>query len=451
MSSDKDENESRPEGDGAHPKGTGKRHFRGHWNIENTRPWLDMFEKQRMSAVAIAKAVGADPRTVVTWLRRHGAHIYAGLHRVERQPPKISQELAQLLDKGPGEALRFLEERVWGIFASPDGVGQLTKFCEFLKLPLQMGVKEVARELKVHRSTILMWTNGTDQSYLVRAADTALHTEPKPGCKLLSMRLVAGGNKQEGWIHAPTTIRNYQDILAVLDQTRPLDQTYSRAESFGIPRDAVDKMRPYLLAYLLGMIVGDSGKQGGKQVRFASMRLDLHLSKKHETNHRLGDFVCLCANSLGIPMEKMRDKPPTGATRRSKNPTAAYRWTSESSPLLAWMFSVCLGLDWDQLTSYDQVKMEWILDSPAEFRKGFVQGLADSDGTVRPYTVEIASVPNSEFVAKLLRGLGLGSAHSIKEDDMLMRVSLKSADAASLPIFNEFVRSYRYQQLLDIE
>ena len=116
------------------------------------------------------------------------------MHRVDREPPKISAELAELLSKDPEEVIRFLDECIWGIFASQDGMAQLTSYCKFVKLPLTMGVKEVAAELGVHRSTVLMWTQGIDQPYLVHAANTALHTEVRPNFRLLPMRLVAGGN-----------------------------------------------------------------------------------------------------------------------------------------------------------------------------------------------------------------------------------------------------------------
>ena len=265
MSSDKNENEDRPEGDGTHPQGTRKRHFRGYWNMENTKPWVEMFAVKRMSAVAIANAkeVDADPSTVTTWLRRHGVEVYAGLHRVDREPPKVSAELAALLAKGPEEVMKFLDERVWGIFASPDGTEQLTNYCKFLKLPLTMGVKEVAAELNVHRSTILKWTQGTDQSYLVHAANTALHNAIRPNCKLLPMRLIAGGNKQEGWIQVPNSIRSYQDILEVLRQIQPLETTYNRAQEYGISKETIESMRAELLSYALAMALGDSGKEGG--------------------------------------------------------------------------------------------------------------------------------------------------------------------------------------------
>ncbi|MDA4134553.1 MAG: hypothetical protein OK441_03175 [Thaumarchaeota archaeon] len=427
------------------------RHFRGYWNIENTKPWVEMFVVKRMSAVAIGREVGADPSTVTTWLRRHGVEVYQGLHRIDRDPIRISSELKQLLKKGPEEVVKFLNEKVWGVAATPVGLEQVRKYCAFANLPFEKGVIAAASELRMHRDSVREWTRGTDKPYLIRAADaTAARTDLKPGYKSLAMHLSAGGNVQEGWIRVPTTIRNHEDLVAILRQIHSIDDIYGRAERFGIPKQSIEQMRLDFLAYIFGMIVGDSGKLGGEQERFASMRLDLHLSMKQPTNEALGEFVCMCANALGISMDRARDKPPTGATRSSKKPTPAFRWTSESSPLLAWMFSVGLGLRWDQLTSYDPVNMNWIFETPVEFRKRFIQGMADSDGCARDYTVEITSVPNSDLVTEILHSLGLKSANTRTENGLPMRTVVKNAEAASLPIFNEFVRSYRYRQLLDI-
>ena len=160
---------SNPEDERARSHGEGgqrKRHFRGYWNFENTKVWAEMF-RNRMSCVAIAKEVGADPQTVSTHLKEHGIAFPQGHHRVERQPPKISPELAKLLETGPEAVLRLLDENVWGIAATHDGLEQLEKYCNFLSLPLEMPVKSVAKELTIHRDTVRKWTQGTDQSYLV--------------------------------------------------------------------------------------------------------------------------------------------------------------------------------------------------------------------------------------------------------------------------------------------
>ena len=156
----------------------------------------------------------------------------------------------------------------------------------------------------------------------------------------------------------------------------------------------------------------------------------------------------ICANSLGLQMERKRDKQPTGATAMGKHPSAAYRWASERSSLLAWMFSVGLGLNWTETTTTHQLRMNWIFDAPKLFRVRFVQGAADSDGCVK-HTVEIVSVPNSQFFANVLQGLGTTSAHCGYENHKLLKTVVSLKQAASLPIFNEFVKSYRYQKLMN--
>jgi hypothetical protein len=92
--------------------------------------------------------------------------------------------------------------------------------------------------------------------------------------------------------------------------------------------------------------------------------------------------------------------------------------------------------------------MDWILDAPFNFRKRFVQALADSDGRVNNYVVEIVSVPNAEFFERLLHTLGLPSAYTRIEYGHPLRTSVKAKEAAELPKFNELVKGYRYELLM---
>jgi len=262
------------------------------------------------------------------------------------------------------------------------------------------------------------------------------------------MHLSSGGSEPSGWIQVPEKIRSYTDVVEVINQIQPLEETYSRASLFGITKTQVQEMRPELFAYQLGIMVGDSGKLGGEQPRYASMNLDLQLTKGQPTNERLGEFVLMCANSLGLEMTRIKDKPPSGRQLLGKNPTPAYRWSSERSPLIAWMFSVGLGLCWGETTTTHQVRMEWIFDTPEPFRIRFIQGAADSDGTVRKYVADIASVPNAEFFANLLKDLGVASAHVAYENGLPLRTALGTSEASKLPLFNEFVKSYRYQKMM---
>lgn len=84
---------------------------------------------------------------------------------------------------------------------------------------------------------------------------------------------------------------------------------------------------------------------------------------------------------------------------------------------------------------------------PEPFRIRFVQGLADSDGTVKPSEVVITSVPNADFVTRLLQSPGMTTAHTLYEGNKPLRTMVNARQSAKLPIFNEYVRSYRYQKL----
>jgi hypothetical protein len=92
--------------------------------------------------------------------------------------------------------------------------------------------------------------------------------------------------------------------------------------------------------------------------------------------------------------------------------------------------------------------MDWIFEAPFDFRKRFVQAIADSDGRVKSYVVEIVSVPNADFVTCFLHTLDLPSAYTRIEYGQLLRTSVRAKEAAELPIFNEFIKSYRYEYLM---
>jgi hypothetical protein len=111
------------------------------------------------------------------------------------------------------------------------------------------------------------------------------------------------------------------------------------------------------------------------------------------------------------------------------------------------MFYVCMGMGKGEKTSNNPVHMDWIFNTPFDFRKRFLQGLADSDGCARKYVVEICSVPNAEFTTNLMHSLGMKSAYTRKENGQNLRSVVKKAEAAELPIFNEFTSGYRYEKL----
>ena len=404
---------------------------------------------QRISIVKIAKMEGVDPGTVSAWMRKIGVELKQGSHFVTQPPLKIHPKTLELVEGGPSSITSRFQQMVWGGNISEAGGYQLLKFCDFIKMYRRgEGVEKIAEELELHRSTIAKWRDGADLPYVLKGLTLAEANPPRPDWRALPLNVSSGGNELENWVHVPSEIQRYDDVLEVIGQVRPRPIATVRAEKFGIGAAQLSSLRPELFGYLLGFMLGDTGKLGGEQPRFDSINLDVQLSTKHPSNRRLGEFVCLCANSMGLDMEQKADKGPTGQTRLAKEPAPAFRWISNRSPLLAWAFVVGLGMKWGEVTSLHQVRMEWVFSTPHGFRLRFAQGLADSDGNVRPYIVRIASVPNADFTTRLLRSLGASSAHTVYEGGKPLVSMLSRREARSLPLFNEFSKGYRYDQVM---
>ena len=109
-----------------------------------------------------------------------------------------------------------------------------------------------------------------------------------------------------------------------------------------------------MMYYLLGWLVGDAGKNFSTKHPWA--RVELDLSRKHPQNLPLGNFVMNCISSLGVTCGRIRDGPP-----RVRDNYGMYRWMTYFSEVFVWFYTACLGLDRDQLTSYDPVRMDWLL------------------------------------------------------------------------------------------
>ncbi len=191
-----------------------------------------------------------------------------------------------------------------------------------------------------------------------------------------------------------------------------------------------------LMYYLLGWLVGDAGKNFSPVKPWA--RVELDLSRKHPENLQLGNFVMSCISSLGIPSRRIADRSPG-----KRDSFGLYRWMSYFSEVVAWLHTSCLGLDRRQLTSYNPVKMNWLLSAPPERILWFLRGVADSDGTVnlRNRTVEITSQPNAPLFSRLFSCIGI--ACTTYTTDGVGYVSISAVDAWKLRIFNPIVKTHR--------
>jgi len=195
-----------------------------------------------------------------------------------------------------------------------------------------------------------------------------------------------------------------------------------------------------LTYYLLGWLVGDAGKNFSPTHPWA--RVELGLTRKHPENLQLGDFVMNCISLIGITCGRIKD----GETC-AREPHGSYRWMSYFSEVFFWFHTSCLGLQREELTSYDSVKMDWLLTASPDSILWFLRGVADSDGTVnvRNKVVAITSEPNGPFFAKLFALVGVrATLYNSKGYDC---VSISVTDAARVRIFNPELVTHRNRLL----
>ena len=155
--------------------------------------------------------------------------------------------------------------------------------------------------------------------------------------------------------------------------------------------------------YLLGWFLGDIGKHYRNETK-PTMDIDIQLTRKHPESLVLGEYVAGCIRGFGIGCKRTLDRPS-----RDGLPNGAYCLTSQRHPIFAWFHLACLGLKWHERTSYDAVRMDWMLSAPREDRLWFLRGLADSDGDVhfKDKSVDITTSPNTSFVRALLDSLNV--------------------------------------------
>lgn len=203
-------------------------------------------------------------------------------------------------------------------------------------------------------------------------------------------------------------------------------------------------MRTCLFFYLLGVMVGDASKRRRMHRKTSTMDIDLVLSKKHDSNIQFGEFVAMCVNSLGLRMGRLKDRLSS-----TRIPNGAYRWRSQSSLLVRWIFEACLGLREGQKTTYDPIKADWILSAKDDEKVSFIQGLADSDGfnDIQSLEVHIISLSNASFIQTILNSLRITCRREYSTRFGTENVIMRMREAYGLPVYNPWIMSYRFIEL----
>lgn len=101
-----------------------------------------------------------------------------------------------------------------------------------------------------------------------------------------------------------------------------------------------------------------------------------------------------------------------------------------------WLFEACLGLGFDERTTDDCLRANWLKEAPFNFQRSFVQGLADSDGYVdlNKHEVGIIVDLNEFLIADILHRLKMRFRSTIVKTQATVMLGVKEEYA--LPIFN---------------
>ncbi len=309
----------------------------------------------------------------------------------------------------------------------PSDILQFQRFAEAQSM-LRRGAKQIdiATEVGASGPSISNWSRLAAMPKLCHYLKAfILMGSPSAGNVWLTLEQTHGHGIPIGrFLQVPKSIRSWEDVTAVLRQ-------------FG-PAEASSQTREYLFGFLVGIIIGDAHKpkQGG-----GHRHIELMLSKKYDTNVKIGDFTTFCAKHFDLRMERFEDLP-----KPDDKPYGFFHWASQSSPFIDWIFNVVIGLMDGEHTTYDQIHMDWALESPRDFRVGLIQGIAESDGSVSvaSQTVEFWVIPDWDFMIKLLSSFGL---HGFRNREAVSLVKSQAINSFSVPVFSEQLKTVRYQRL----
>lgn len=311
----------------------------------------------------------------------------------------------------------------------PLDVEQYQKFCVAQSL-LARGLKQIEASTQsgINVQSIHSWKHLTSLPKLAHFLTARLkYGEPPQGRVWLNLEHSHGHGIPLGqFIRVPNQIRSWEDVDDVLQQIRPIGEPSAQFS------------KAYLFGFLLGMIIGDAHKP--KQGR-GHRHIDLVLSMKYETNIKIGEFTSHCANQFGLRMWRHKDKPKT-----ENKPHGFFEWISQSSPFIDWIFNVGIGLNDGEHTTYDPIHLDWAFDSPADFRVGLIQGIAESDGSVSiaSQTVEFWVIPDWDFMIRLLASFGL---RAFRNREAVSLVKSQAIDSFKVPVFAPQLQTVRYQRL----
>jgi len=360
-------------------------------------------ELKRGDIARIAKETGQSPVTVKRWLIEGAKpRVY---HYLNRNPlDDRTERVTKILDSLNGVIdMETLEQRLRTLYLysaleqskkHAENLERAKLFFQFLEEYAQGGIlKSIAKRMKIGKSTISEWFNGSQLPTYIRIAVEIPSNQPDIGRKWLPLRLNSQTNLPEQFIQVPDTVTSEEDLLSVLRQVQSLDTPQMREFEKGYGKEPT----PLSFMYLLGLILSDGGFDSDSDL---SARVVLYASKKYSWNLRLGRGFSYAMGKVGLNVVRRAD-----STKIRDGETTVFNvWGSQASPLLRWVKEVLFGLGPSLMKKQNPIEADWILNLPHDYRVAFLQGLADGDGyaSIRSFNAGIATLTNHTFLNRLL-------------------------------------------------
>ncbi len=359
-------------------------------------------------------------------------------------PPYTPEEIAVLKPKllNGWDDLSYLND-FWNVVHDERDFNQYSQMAKVWQLREQ-GVfyKDIAKATGLDQRAACSLVNGSNRRH--NLALIYLNHEklgkPRDGWKWILDCTPKPTNPYPRALQVPDRIRDCNDILEFLKQFPPVSEDSEALKFFGLTSEWAEQHKAELFWFLMAFLVGDGGKYysdyipTARHYRKTSMNTRM---KEHDSNYRVLQFVRLALEVLGI------------SSYRTKSEEGVIAWHSEATDILTWILQTCIGLKEGERTSHNPVVMPWLRTCPKNLVIAFLQGLADSDGCVRSdgRYCEIASVPNAKFYQQLIEKIGFeAKAYPLGDKPRMTRVSMHVA--ATIPLFNPIIKSYRFDELV---
>lgn len=326
-----------------------------------------------------------------------------------------------------GDDLSFTNSFWRGCEPLPRDIEQYSKFVSIVSDDAK-GVRPIPMKMGVGLGFASSWASQEVMPKLGHYLKALMELgPPSEGTVWLTMECTHGyANPIGQFVQVPRKIESWMDVARVLSQLTPIEA------------GATQFSKSYIFGFFVGIMLGDAHKP--KQGR-GHRNIHVVLSKKYDTNVKIGDFTAFCARQLGLRMERGKDIP-----KPHDKPFGFYQWVSQSSSLIDWIFNVILGLNDGQHTTYDPIHMNWALEAPLDFRLGLLHGVAESDGSVAvaSQTVEFWVIPDWDFMIKLLATFGL---KGFRNREAVSLVKSQAIESFKIPVFSPHLRTVRYSRL----